>query len=139
MCRFSDGSKEFNLSQESLTSREAMQLLREVENNDKELWNELTKEPERMKYLGKTEQDPFEGDVEDVEDSSIPLEVVQQRLHSVNGAVVADGYRDKDGCLEELSDTEEWEFEEVADGSSDDSSDEFVQGSSNGQKHRRLM
>ena len=62
---------DFNLSQESLTSREALQLLRKIEKEDKMLYADIQgNSAERSVFLGEVEKELFQNEGPDDSDSS---------------------------------------------------------------------
>jgi hypothetical protein len=92
-CRAGDN---FNLSFESLTSREALQLLRSVQNNELELWKAISS----RKRLGAApsedhaneDEPPFPDEVDD--DGCVPVDVV---LHHAAGNTIQNGFTLTDG------------------------------------------
>jgi hypothetical protein len=77
---------EFNLSFESLTSRDALHLLRDVEKNDPDTWKKISS---RENLEKEPEEQPFSAIEED--DSNVPVAVLEEYLMS-DHQVLRDGY-----------------------------------------------
>ena len=65
MCRV-EGT-EFNLSQESLTSREVLQQLKKIQREKPALHQDIQDEPSTSSFIGVPENDPFAGEIHDNE------------------------------------------------------------------------
>jgi hypothetical protein len=113
MCRVGN----FNQSQASLTSPEALAALRDLPRSNPALYAELTSGDDEGILLSTIEEPAFTSDsVED--ESDIPVEVVVDHLAS-GSAELADGFRVEDGdvitrtsCLEDPNQDVEEEMDE---------------------------
>ena len=96
----------FNLSHASLTSRQALEALRNLDKTNPTLFNELSSDTAQPSAVFEAESEPEFADV--IEDASdIPLEVVQQHIAS-NSLDTANGYAiDKNGYITRSSNVED--------------------------------
>jgi hypothetical protein len=107
LCRVEDTP--FNLSQESLTSPAALCLLRNVRNEEPELWKELDcgLDSSKVEALGTNEQDVAnqiaeQADLLDEVDTSVPLDAI--KMHIFDKTMSASFAEGAGGCLEYIED-----------------------------------
>jgi hypothetical protein len=107
---------EFNLSFDSITSREALILLRNIQKNDTHLWSKIT--ASQYDSAGGVEPDPILDETEDeteiTEDNvEVPVDTVVEYM-CLGGIVVPGGYAvGSDGALQVANTSEEYECEEL--------------------------
>jgi hypothetical protein len=113
MCKAGEG---LNLSFESITSRETLLLLRDIQKNKPELWNKITS----LQYTAADADDDLEEPPNDVSDEDeiedeidVPVDVVMEYMCS-GGTIVPEGFVvGSNGALRVKNDSEEYEQEEV--------------------------
>jgi hypothetical protein len=114
MCK---AGENFNLSFESLSSREAIILLHDTQKNNASLWTKVSSSQYRTKDEIKTVTDANNDHSNCVEDDiDVPIDIVLEYITS-GGTVVLEVYViGSDGGLKAHNDAEEYESEPVDEG-----------------------